>query len=116
MTSLDEPLTASPTGAEIILDGEDRWISVVERPAIYRDPDMSVDDLYAWLRRDNGDLRGDDAAFERAGEALFETRFVFDDESGVLLGFEGVGDDPSMDCSTLVTSRVVDTLPRRAAP
>lgn len=151
-----------PTGAVIILDGEDRWTSAVERPPIYRDPDMSVDDLYGWLRRDNGDLRGDDAAFERAGEVLsdsgvpaafksrlldaivlidgvrvvadgalfhghdavvvgreeggFETRFVFDDESGVLLGFEGVGDDPSMDYSTLVTSRVVDTLPRRAVP
>jgi hypothetical protein len=151
-----------PGAAEIILDEDDRWTSPVERPSIYADTDISVDDLYAWLRRDNGDLRGDDAAFERAAEVLsdsgvpaafksrlldaivlidgvhvvasgarfhghdavvvgreegdFETRFAFDSETGILLGFEGVGEPSSMDYSTLVTSRVVDTLPRRAAP
>jgi len=151
-----------PTGDEIFLDADERWTSAVERPAIYSDTDISVDDLYAWLRRDNGDLRGDDAAFERAAEVLsdsgvpapfkarlleaivridgvhvvargarfhghdavvvgreegdYETRFVFDDETGILLGFEGVGSPASMNYSTLVTSRVVDRLPRRAAP
>jgi len=151
-----------PGAAEIVLDADDRWISPVQRPAIYGDTDISADDLYAWLRRDNGDLRGDDAAFERAAEVLsdsavpagfksrllaaivlidgvhvvasearfhghdavvvgreegdFETRFAFDSETGILLGFEGVGEPSSMDYSTLVTSRVVDRLPRRAAP
>ena len=39
-------------------------------PAIYRQPDLTTSELLSWLRRPSGDLRGDDAAYERAGEIL----------------------------------------------
>lgn len=39
-------------------------------PAIYLDQTSTRDDLLAWLRRPNGDLRGDEAAYERIGEIL----------------------------------------------
>lgn len=42
----------------------------LDLPAIAEDPDVDTDDVYAWLMRDSGDLRGADAAFERAGETL----------------------------------------------
>jgi hypothetical protein len=61
------------SGLMIFRDGEDRWTEPVDRPAIYTDADASVEDLYSWLSRDNGDLRGDEAAFERAGEVMFDS-------------------------------------------
>ena len=39
-------------------------------PAIYQDRTSTSDELLSWLRRPNGDLRGDDAAYERIGEIL----------------------------------------------
>ncbi|QMW66486.1 hypothetical protein H4N58_00360 [Mumia sp. ZJ1417] len=42
----------------------------LERPAIMDDPDASTGELLTWLGRDNGDLRGAEAAFERAIETL----------------------------------------------
>lgn len=39
-------------------------------PTIATDPDASDDEVYAWLSRSLGDLRGDAAAFERAGETV----------------------------------------------
>ena len=132
-----------PSKSVHFLDSGQRWSSPVDRPAIYTDEDASVDDLYAWLSRDSGDLRGDDAAFERAGEVMFDstapaafksrlleavalidgvhvvadqTRFVFDAGTGVLLGVEGISDTATLSYTTLFTSNVVDTLPRRAAP
>jgi hypothetical protein len=62
-----------PSGVEIIRGGGDVWTEPVHRPAIYTDETASVADLYAWLKRDNGDLRGDDAAFERASEVLSDS-------------------------------------------
>lgn len=41
-----------------------------EPPAIYLDQTSTRDDLLAWLRRPNGDLRDDEAAYERIGEIL----------------------------------------------
>ena len=61
------------SGLMIFLDAGDRWTRPLDRPAIYTDADASVEDLYAWLSRDNGDLRGDEAAFERAGEVMFDS-------------------------------------------
>lgn len=150
------------SGLQVFRDREDLWTRPVDRPVIYTDEDASVDDLHAWLSRDNGDLRGDDAAFERAAEVMFdstapaafksrlleavaliagvqvvadrarfhghdavvvgrtegdfETRFVFDSRTGVLLGVEGVGGTAEMGYATLVTSNVVDALPERATP
>lgn len=39
-------------------------------PGIFLQGDLSTEAMLEWLRRPNGDLRGDDAAYERAGEVL----------------------------------------------
>lgn len=44
--------------------------SVADPPEIFDDPRVGVSEVLAWLRRDNGDLRGDEAAYERVGEVL----------------------------------------------
>lgn len=73
-TSLQERwVPGDDSRAQVFLDGGDRWTRPVDRPAIYTDAGASAADLYAWLTRDNGDLRGDDAAFERAAEVMFDS-------------------------------------------
>lgn len=132
------------------------------QPEIYSRPDLTTEDLLAWLRRPNGDLRGDDAAFERAGEVLapgtapadfqaalftalrdidgvevvddatvagrdvvvigrsepLETQFLFDQQTGGLVGFQGVGDPDvgsRLSYRTMLTTEVTDRLPGRVA-
>lgn len=131
----------------------------LDLPAIASDPDADTEDVYAWLMRDSGDLRGADAAFERAGETLaddtmpgsfkarlfdaitridgtrvveervdfaghsavligraegsWETQLAFDAATGEFVGFQGLIDG-SLSYRSSITSRVVETLPRRA--
>jgi hypothetical protein len=59
------------TGDERFLDSDGvLHVRAVDVPDIATDPSASDDDVYAWLSRDNGDLRGPGAAFERAAETL----------------------------------------------
>ncbi len=131
-------------------------------PDIYRRPGLSTEALLEWLRRPNGDLRDDDAAYERVGEVLasdtaplgfqaalftalqsiegvqivdeqatfdgrdaviigrgepLETQFAFDEQTGRLIGMQGVGDPDTgsrLSYRTVTKLSLTDRLPPRA--
>jgi hypothetical protein len=66
--------------------------SVEELPAIYHDPTADVSAVLAWLRRDNGDLRGDEAAYERAGEVLADAATPRDFQARLLEAVRQIDD------------------------
>lgn len=52
-------------------------------PDIYTQPGLSDEEVLEWLRRPNGDLRGDDAAYERVGEVLVSGKAPSDFEAAL---------------------------------
>lgn len=141
---------------------QERHLTVQVRPLpdIATDPSAGTEEILAWLMRDNGDLRGADAAFERAAETLaaheipeefkarlfaairlvdgvrvveestqfagydavligrsegadYETQLAFDRETGAFIGYQGVLEG-QLNYRTVMTTDVVDDLPRRA--
>ncbi|ROR90897.1 hypothetical protein [Nocardioides aurantiacus] len=52
-------------------------------PAIYSRRGLSTEALLTWLRRPSGDLRGDDAAYERVGEVLASDLAPVDFQAGL---------------------------------
>ena len=73
-TTTDEHWVPSDAGADMVTrwEGGELSSSRVRPAAIYTRPRLSVADVLDWLRRPSGDLRGTEAAYERAGAAMFD--------------------------------------------
>jgi hypothetical protein len=80
-TSVQEAWVPGDSTGDVRLLDSDGLVRVqtMHVPDIATDPNATDDDVYTWLRRDNGDLKGAAAAFERATETLaaFDTPAEF---------------------------------------
>lgn len=73
-TTVDEYWLPADPAHEMVTrwEGGEVVVGPSRQPAIYTAPSLTVDDVLDWLDRPTGDLRGTEAAYERAGAAMVD--------------------------------------------